>query len=264
MDLGLGGRVVLIVGASGGIGAATARVLAAEGAHLALVARRAEALAELAAGLSSAQGPPPLLLPLDASEDGAMEGAVAATLRRFGSLDALAVVAGPMGPRGALHEMDLGGWQHYFDHGVMLAVRACRAALQPMRAQRSGSIVTTSAYSIRAQKPGLIAYTAAKSALASLTKNIAKTYGPEGIRANSVAPGVVDQDAASRQQLAARYGVPESRARYEYVRREFQMSVALERAGQHEEFADVIAFLLSQRSSYVTGATLNVDGGTDF
>lgn len=193
-----------------------------------------------------------------------MEHAVAATLERFGKLDSLAVLAGPMGPRGTLHEMELSGWQHYFDQGLMLAVRACRAALVPMRAQRSGAIVTTSAYSIRSQKPGLIAYTAAKNAVASLTKNIAKTYGPEGIRANSVAPGVVEKDAASRRELAAKYGVFESRARYEYVRREFQMSVALERAGQHDEFADVIAFLLSQRSSYVTGAMLNVDGGTDF
>ncbi len=169
-----------------------------------------------------------------------------------------------MGPRGPLHELGEADWQHYFNQGVMIAVNACKAALVPMRQQRAGSIVTTAAYSIRAQKPDLIAYTAAKAAIASLTKNVAKAYGPEGIRANCIAPGVVEKDDAMRAELARRYGVPESRARYEYVRREFGMTVALERAGQHAEFADVIAFLLSDRASYVTGSTLNVDGGTDF
>ncbi|MFP6850435.1 MAG: SDR family oxidoreductase [Pseudomonas sp.] len=263
MDLGLRDRVVLVVGAGSGIGAATAEVLAAEGAHLVLMGRREAALQETAARLP-ASGAPPLLVALDASVEGAMEEAVARTLDRFGALHSLAVIAGPMGPRGSLHEMDPSAWQHYFDSGLMIAVRACKAALVPMRAQGVGSIVTTSAYSIRAQKPALIAYTAAKAAIASITKNIAKTYGPEGIRANCIAPGVVEKDAATRAVLAERYGVPEARARYEYVRREFQMAVALERVGQHREFADVIAFLLSERASYVTGATINIDGGSDF
>lgn len=264
MELGLRDRVVLVVGASGGIGAATSRVLAAEGACLALVGRRAAALAQVAAGLSRSTGSVPLVLALDATVEGAMEEAVDRTLNHFGALHSMAVIAGPMGPRAALHEMEESGWQYYFDHGPMLTMRACKAALVPMRQQRMGTIVTTSAYSIRAQKPSLIAYSAAKNAVASITKNIAKTYGPEGIRANCIAPGVVEKDAATRAALAERYGVPEARARYEYVRREFHMSVALERAGEHSEFADVIAFLLSDRASYVTGTTVNVDGGTDF
>jgi 3-oxoacyl-[acyl-carrier protein] reductase len=110
----------------------------------------------------------------------------------------------------------------------------------------------------------LIAYTAMKSAIAAISKNLAKTYGGHGLRVNCIAPGVIEKDLGNREMLAKRYGVPPERARYEFVHREFGMNVALERAGRHEEFADLIAYLLSARASYVTGATINIDGGTDF
>ena len=97
-----------------------------------------------------------------------------------------------------------------------------------------------------------------------MAKNLAKTYGSQGVRVNCIAPGVIEKDVQNSRELAQRYGVAEERARYEYVRREFGMEVALARAGRHAEFADPIAFLLSARASYVTGALLNIDGGTDF
>jgi 3-oxoacyl-[acyl-carrier protein] reductase len=264
VDLHLRDRVVLVIGASDGIGAAAARLLGGEGARVALTARRGDALDRVVHEMRSQGAPDPLPLPLDAATEGAAERAVAQTLERFGALHGLVVVASPMGQRKPLHESSNADWRHYFDNSLMIAVQACRAALEPMRRQRDGAIVTTAAYSMRAQKSSLVAYTAAKAAVTSLTKNIAKSYGPDGIRANCIAPGVVEKDAQSRAELAARYGVPPERARYEFVRREFGMSVALERAGRHEEFADMIAFLLSPRASYVTGTTINIDGGTDF
>jgi NAD(P)-dependent dehydrogenase (short-subunit alcohol dehydrogenase family) len=264
MDLHLRDRAILVIGASDGIGAATARLLGREGAKVALVARRSEALDRVVHEMRGQDIHEPLPMVLDAAVEGAAERAVAQTVERFGALHGLVVVASPMGPRKPLHEASNADWQHYVDSGLMIAVQACRAALEPMRRQRDGVIVTTAAYSMRAQKSSLVAYTAAKAAVASLTKNIAKSYGPDGVRANCIAPGVVEKDAESRAELAARYGVAPERARYEFVRREFGMNVALERAGRHEEFADMIAFLLSRRASYVTGATINIDGGTDF
>jgi 3-oxoacyl-[acyl-carrier protein] reductase len=97
-----------------------------------------------------------------------------------------------------------------------------------------------------------------------MAKNLAKTYGPKGVRVTCIAPGVIEKDAQNSRELARRYGVTEERARYEYVCRDFGMEVALERAGRHAEFADPITFLLSSRASYVTAAILNIDGGTDF
>src|SRR6266850_3147381 len=276
MDLGLRRKVVLIVGASSGIGAATARLLSAEGARVALVARGGSALAELSAQLGSAESVLPMTA--DASVSGAMDDAVARTIAHFGALHGLAVIAAPMGARAPLGDLSNADWEFYYRNSLMVAVEACRAAIPQLTRHPSSSAVLTSAYSIRAQKPQLVAYTAMKSAVASISKNLAKTYGGQGLRVNCIAPGIIVGKAgpaeksivgkggglAEKSDEPQRSGVPPERARYESVRREFGMTVALERAGRHEEFADLIAYLLSERASYVSGATINIDGGTDF
>ena len=262
MELGLHGKVVLIVGASSGIGAATARLLHAEGAQVALVARNDLALADLSAQLGGTESALPISV--DASERGVMDDVVAQTVRHFGALHGLAIIAAPMGARAPLHELSDADWDYYYRNSLMIAVAACRAAIPVLTRHPSSAAVLTCAYSIHAQKPQLVAYTAIKSAVASLGKNLAKTYGARGLRVNCIAPGVIEKGAAERRELAQRYGVAEEQARYEFVRREFGMTVALERAGRHEEFADLIGYLLSERASYITGTTVNIDGGTDF
>jgi 3-oxoacyl-[acyl-carrier protein] reductase len=258
MDLGLRRKVVLIVGASSGIGAATARLLSAEGARVALVARGGSALAELSAQLGSTESVLPMTA--DASVSGAMDDAVARTVAHFGALHGLAVIAAPMGARAPLGDLSNADWEFYYRNSLMVAVEACRAAIPQLTRHPNSAAVLTSAYSIRAQKPQLVAYTAMKSAVASISKNLAKTYGGQGLRVNCIAPGII----VGKGGQAEKGDVPPERARYESVRREFGMTVALERAGRHEEFADLIAYLLSQRASYISGATINIDGGTDF
>jgi NAD(P)-dependent dehydrogenase (short-subunit alcohol dehydrogenase family) len=263
MDLGLLDRSVLIVGASAGVGAATARLLIAEGARVILVARRADALGALADELRS-RGGQVFAIAGDASDPGFLDNVVAGAVGCFGALHALAVVAGPVGARASILDLRNEDWDLYHRHITLVTVGACRAAIPELLKHSGSAIVLTSAYSIRSQKSELIGYTAMKSTIVSIAKNLAKTYGGEGLRVNCIAPGVIEKDSEDSRELAERYGVPAKQARYEHVHRKFGMNVALQRAGRHEEFADLVAYLLSARASYITGATINIDGGTDF
>ena len=264
MDLGLGGKAVLIVGASAGVGRALAGVLQAEGADLFLVARRAPALEELAAALVAPERRIAWRA-ADMAAAGEADRVVAEALEWAGRLHGVAVLAGPMGPRGPLHEQDDTAWEFYFQTNLMVAVRTVRSAVPHLVAAGGGAVVTTAAYSMRAQKPDMAHYTAMKSALASATKNVARTYGPQGVRASCVAPGLLDTiDDDKRAALADRYGVDPADALYTHGTRGHGMSIALGRAGRPVEVAELIAFLLSERAAYLTGATINIDGGTDF
>src|SRR5690606_19181032 len=129
-----------------------------------------------------------------------------------------------------------------------------------------GAIVTTSAYSIRAPKPHQAPYGALKAGVATLTKALAKAHGPDGVRVNCVCPGATETDvlAAMRVAVARDRGWPEEEALERVMAEEWGMKVALGRAGTAAEVGDTIAFLLSARSGYTTGAVLNIDGGTDF
>lgn len=263
MELGLQNKSVLVVGASAGIGAAAARLLVDERVNVILVARRAAALDAMAEELRDLGGKV-LNFAGDASDSGFLKSVVAAAVERFGGLHGLAVVAGPMGARASILDLSDDDWNLYHRRITMVTVGACRAAIPELLRQPESAIVLTSAYSIRAQKSELIAYTAMKSTIASIAKNLAKTYGGQGMRVNCIAPGVIEKDLENSRLLADKYEVSVERARYEFVHREFGMKVALERAGRHDEFADLIVYLLSKRASYITGTTINADGGTDF
>jgi 3-oxoacyl-[acyl-carrier protein] reductase len=271
MDLGFRDRVVMVVGASRGIGAATARLLHAEGARLVLVARDAVALDGVQRALPGDRASV-LSVAADASRPGAIESAVDRCVARFGALHGLAVFAGPAGSR---TDLLAGGdelWDRQYHGGLMVSVRACRAALPALLRGTDGAILLTAAYSVRAPKPSLPAYSAMKAAVASLAKGIALEHGGRGLRCNALAPGIILRDPPADAPTGAPAGdaadassadIPE-RARYAEVLRTHGMRVALGRAGRLEEFAAVAAFLLSPRASYLTGALLNVDGGTDF
>ena len=263
MDLGVRGRRYLVFGGTRGIGLATARALAADGAAVAIAGRDA-ATADRAAGeLVGAVG-----LAGDLTVPGEADRLVAeATEQLGGPLRGVAVTTG-LGLHGQcdLLEGSDADWATTFDDVLLATVRACRAAVPGLVAAGGGAIVTTAAYSIRSPKAHQVPYSALKAGVATLTKNLAKAYGPAGVRANCVCPGAVETEilAAMRVTLAEERGWPVAGSLERAMAEDWGMQVALGRAGRPEELGDVVAFLLSERAGYLTGALVNVDGGTDF
>ncbi|MBA3053398.1 MAG: SDR family oxidoreductase [Sphingomonadales bacterium] len=266
MDLGIAGKAFAIVGGTSGMGYAAARVLAADGARIALIGRDQAAGDERAARLAAETGATVQMFAGDGSKPGEVEAAIAAAAQAFGELNGLAVTAGPMLAQTYITETSDADWQAYFDVQLMTTVRANRAILPLLKAAGGGTIVNTSAYSIHAQHGERIAYTAMKAAIASVTKNIALTSGKDGIRANTVCPGFIATDAAQplMEMMAKKYGLPPLEALDKAMVEDFHMDVALGRVGRPEELGELIAFLLSARAGYLTGALINADGGTQF
>jgi 3-oxoacyl-[acyl-carrier protein] reductase len=267
MDLGVRGRGYLIFGGTAGIGRAAAEALAADGARVALVGRTPDRGERAAEEISAASGSEVVSLVGDLTQAGAAEELVGAVVDRFGALRGVAVTTG-LGPRG---HRDLAGasdedWIATFDDVLLATVRACRASVPVLVAGGGGSIVTTSAYSIRAPKPHQVPYSTLKAGIATFTKNLAKSFGESNVRANCVCPGATETEvmSAMRQHYADERRWPLEEALERAMVEDWGMQIALGRAGRPEELGDVIAFLLSERSSYLTGAIVNVDGGTDF
>jgi 3-oxoacyl-[acyl-carrier protein] reductase len=267
LDLGVDGRTFLLFGGSAGIGRAAAEVLAADGANVVLAART-DARRDAAVGaIADATGSTVVGVRADLSVEGDADRAVAEVVERFGGLDGMAVTTG-LGMHG---QKDLLGgtdddWTATFDDVLLGTVRACRAAVPALVAGGGGTIVTTAAYSIRAPKGHQVPYGALKAGVATLTKNIAKTFGPDGVRANCVCPGATETEilASMREHYAAERGWPVEEALERVMVEDWGMKVALGRPGRPDEAGDLIAFLLSARAGYLTGATINIDGGTDF
>jgi 3-oxoacyl-[acyl-carrier protein] reductase len=263
MDLGVKAKGYLIVGGTQGMGLATATVLAAEGARVAVAARDAERTKAVAEALSSAHGTMVLPFVVDANDDDATTAMVAGAADALGGLAGVCVTAsgGTVPPAGRD-----AAWLSMFESILLTTVHVVDAALPHLVRGGGGTVVTTSAYSVRDPHGVRLHYTSFKSAVATYTKTIAKEYGPQGVRANCVAPGAVESEGmhAMRGQLAEERGVPYEEALERVMVEEWHMNVALGRPGQPHEVGDLMAFLLSPRAGYLTGAHINIDGGTNF
>jgi 3-oxoacyl-[acyl-carrier protein] reductase len=247
MDLGLAGRRCLITGSTGGIGYETARLLLEEGARVVTCGRRP------APGLGEAQH-----VAADLSRPGEPERAVREATAALGGLDVLVNNVG-VARQARFEEVPDEEWDAYWQLNVMSYVRAIRAALPHLRAAPAGAtIVNVASTSGKRPSTGMPHYSVTKAAVLSLSRLVADLYAQDGIRCNAVAPGptateawlgaggLADQQGGDREAVLARVGAGRP----------------LGRLARPEEIAAVIAFLASERASYVTGAAWSADGGT--
>ena len=265
MDLGLAGEPIVIVGGTQGMGYATAHQLAEEGARIALIARDVERGEARAAALRE-RGAEIIVRAADATRPGEVEAAIASAADHFGRLYGLAVTTGPVLSHGSFEEEGDAAWEASFQAVLMASVRACQAALPVIAASGGGAVVLTASYSTRAAAAHLYPYVAMKSGIAALSKNLAMAYGPKGVRVNCVAPGAVATEAlaSATEQAVAAYGGDPEEALDRWMTEQWGMKVALGRVGRPHELADLFTFLLSKRATYMTGAIINQDGGTQF
>lgn len=266
MDLGLAGATAVVTGGSKGMGLAIAEALAAEGARVAVMARGQDALEAAAAALTAAGAPEAIGIKVDMGEADSIASGFAEVSHRWGHLNCLIHTIGPAD--GYFEQMEDAEWDAAFALGTMSAVRSIRAALPLLRAAKWARIVTLGAHSIQRQNPRIVAYTAAKAALASVTKNLSKSLAGDGILVNCVCPGTIVTASFTEnlKDILAADGLDATDPRdvMTWIDRHFHQPCDLGRAGLPEEVASITAYLASRLNGYVTGATVNVDGGSDF
>jgi len=266
MDLGLQGKVALVAGASEGMGRGTALVLGGEGAQLALVARTAATLEKTAAEIAERTGAEVAHWAADLIDSPSVERVVGEVREHFGRIDALVNTVGACDVVPELEDRTDEVWQAAFDSVLMAAVRTCRAVVPIMREQGGGSIVNISAMSVRHWIPRIEHYSAQKAALAHFTKNLAREFAHDGIRANAVMPGWIASESVLRtlEERCKNMGL-EKVEDYFPIGNERMLGLTwADRWGTPEEIGNVVTFLLSDRASYVNGALVNVDGGSSF
>jgi len=244
----LEGRVALITGASSGIGKATAYVFVREGASVALAARSEEKLCEIADSL----GPVAAAVPCDVTKDSDRQQAVRTTIERFGKLDILVNAAGII-KTGTIETTTIEDWDEMFDINVRSVQRLIQLAL-PHLIENKGAIVNVSSVCGLRSFPGILAYAASKAALDQLTRCASLELAPKGVRINAVNPGVV------RTELHRRGGMSEEEYA-KFLEHSAKVSHPLGRVGEPDEIAELIAFLASEKASWITGVTYNIDGG---
>jgi len=238
MDLGLKNRVAVVAAASKGLGKAVALALAAEGAKLAICSRGQDELLRTAGEI----GPDVLAQAVDVTQEAQVGEFVDAVLRKFGRVDICVTNAGGP-PAKKFADTRVEDWRSAIDLNFMSTLYFARAVLPHMRDQRWGRLIAISSVAVLQPVDGLILSNAARSAVRGLVKSLSNEYAPYNVLVNNVCPGYTATERLKKLEVHPEAQIP------------------LGRVGTPEEFANLVAFLASERASYITGVSIPVDGG---
>jgi 3-oxoacyl-[acyl-carrier protein] reductase len=256
MDLALKGKVAMIAGASRGLGFAVAQALASEGAFVSIASRDESAICAAAQQLDNGHGHV-LATPLDVRSADGIQRWTRATQDKFGGVDLLfANSGGP--PAGAALSFDDAAWQSAVDLLLFSTLRMVRAVVGSMEARGGGAILMSTSSSVKEPIQNLGLSTVLRASVSALAKTLALELAPSRIRVNQIIPGRIDTDRVRQldEINGQKQGVSAEQAKARSV-----AAIPMGRYGEPEEFGRVAAFLLSGAASYMTGATVQVDGG---
>lgn len=253
MNLGLTGKVAMVAGASRGLGFAVAQALAHEGAQVSIASRDEAAIRAAATRIGAGVVP----VAVDVSSGAAIERWAAATVQAFGGIDLLFTNSGGP-PAGPAMSFDDAAWQASVDLLLFSALRMARVAAPIMQSRGGGAILMSTSSSVKEPIPNLGLSTVLRAAVSALAKTLALELAPSGIRVNQIIPGRIDTDRVRHldEMNGARQGLSAEQAKAKAV-----AAIPLGRYGEADEFGSAAAFLLSDAARYITGATLQVDGG---
>lgn len=255
MDLGLQDKIALVAASSKGLGYGVAKALAANGAKVSLCSRSADAVATAAQTLADNYGVETLASACDLRRPADIQAWIDKTVVAWGQIDCLLVNAGGP-PAKMFKELSDDDWQAAFELTLMSSVRMIRMAIPHMTG--GGSILTVTSSSIKEPIPRLGLSTVMRAGVAGLVKTLADELAGDGIRVNNLVPGRIDTDRVAQldANTSDKLGIS-----IEEVKRRSLAAIPLGRYGNIDDFGSAGAFLLSPAASYITGATLRVDGG---
>lgn len=257
MDLGLKGKVALVAGASKGLGYAVAKALAAEGASVSISSRDEQAIARAAKQIETDTGARVLSMAVDVRSKEAIDRWLAHAADTFGGIDALMTNSGgpPAGPAVAFDDQ---AWHDAAELLLFSTIRMIRGAVPLMEKRGGGAILVSTSSSVKEPIPNLGLSTVLRASVSALAKTLALELAAKKIRVNQIIPGRIDTDRV--RQLddinAKKQGITSEQAK-----QKAEAAIPMGRYGQPDEFGRVGAFLLSDAAAYMTGATVQVDGG---
>jgi 3-oxoacyl-[acyl-carrier protein] reductase len=257
MDLGLKGKVALVAGASQGMGRAAALGFAREGASVAICARGETPLNEAAQMIRQETGGDVLVMAADMTKAEDIQRFVNGAAERFGRLDVIVNNAGGP-PPGEFMRFTDEDWLNAFNLSFMSTMRMTRAAVPHMRKVGGGRVINITSYSVKEPIAGLVLSNAIRSGVIGLAKTLSRELARDNILINNVCPGRIDTERAQKLNKAR---AERLKRPVEEINREMAAEVPLGRYGTAEEAADLIVFLGSERASYITGTTIQIDGG---